>query len=96
MRTGLNALRVRYFERFSGGSSIWRATMFGRFEAERRMQEFAECSENTFYTIDIQSAEYAKRGASLCFAVRKDASGCRVSYFATYSEESISRIHPNS
>jgi hypothetical protein len=43
------------FERLSDNSTIWRATVRGRFEAERRMQEFSEHSENVFFSIDNQA-----------------------------------------
>jgi hypothetical protein len=45
------------FERFTDGSSLWRGTVPGRYEAQRRMQEFAEHSENTFFAIDIQAGQ---------------------------------------
>jgi hypothetical protein len=45
------------FERFPDGSSLWRATVLGRFEAQRKMQEFAEHSENMFFTTDIQTGQ---------------------------------------
>jgi hypothetical protein len=59
------------FERFSDGSTIWLMTVFGRFEAERRMQEFAERSENTFYRIGVQLAEYA-RNERPCWASQSE------------------------
>jgi hypothetical protein len=43
------------FEKFSDGSTLWRACIAGRYEAHRKMQELAEHSENEFYAIDIQS-----------------------------------------
>jgi hypothetical protein len=46
------------FERFPDGSSIWRATVAGRYEAQRKMQELAEHSVNAFFTIDIQAGEH--------------------------------------
>jgi hypothetical protein len=46
------------FERFPDGSSIWRATMLGRYEAQRKMQELAEYSENMFFTTDIQTGQH--------------------------------------
>jgi hypothetical protein len=46
------------FERFPDGSSIWRATVAGRYEAQQKMQELAEHSENAFFTIDIQAGEH--------------------------------------
>lgn len=43
------------FEKFPDGSTIWRTCVFGKFEAERKMQELAEHSENEFWAIDIQA-----------------------------------------
>ena len=43
------------FERFSDGSTLWRACVAGRYEAQRKMQEMAEHSENEFFLIDIQA-----------------------------------------
>src|SRR6266481_9063722 len=45
------------FERFPDGSSIWRATVSGRFETQRKIQEFAEHSQNNFFTIEIEAGE---------------------------------------
>ena len=45
------------FERFPDGSSIWRATVSGRFETQRKIQEFAEQSQNNFFTIEIEAGE---------------------------------------
>lgn len=42
------------FEKFSDGSTLWRATVRGRFEAQRKIDEFTERSENKFYMLDIQ------------------------------------------
>ena len=42
------------FEKFPDGSSLWRACVRGRFEAQRKIDELAELSENKFYMIDIQ------------------------------------------
>jgi hypothetical protein len=42
------------FEKFSDGSTLWRATVSGRFEAQRKMDELSERSENQFYMLDIQ------------------------------------------
>jgi len=44
------------FEKFSDGSTLWRATVSGRFEALRKTQEFREHSDNEFFTIDIAAA----------------------------------------
>ena len=43
------------FEKFSDGSTLWRACIAGRYETHRKMQELAEHSENEFYAIDIQT-----------------------------------------
>jgi hypothetical protein len=43
------------FERFPDGSTLWRACVSGRYEAQRKMQELAEHSENRFFLIDIQA-----------------------------------------
>jgi hypothetical protein len=42
------------FENFSDGSTRCRATVRGRFEAQRKMDELSERSENQFYMLDIQ------------------------------------------
>ncbi len=55
------------FEKFPDGSTLWRVCVSGRFEANRRMQEFMEISENDFFLIDIQATEFlppALTGAS--------------------------------
>jgi hypothetical protein len=43
------------FEKFSDGSTLWKACVRGRFDAQRKMNELAELSENEFYMIDIQN-----------------------------------------
>lgn len=45
------------FEKFADGSTLWRACISGRFEAHRKMQEYAEYSDNEFFLIDIQATE---------------------------------------
>jgi hypothetical protein len=45
------------FEKFPDGSTIWRACVFGQFEAARKLQELAEHSQNEFIAIDIQAGE---------------------------------------
>jgi hypothetical protein len=45
------------FEKFPDGSTIWRACVFGQFEATRKLQELAEHSQNEFIAIDIQAGE---------------------------------------
>ena len=43
------------FEKFPDGSSVWRACVSGQYEAQRKIQELAESSENEFFVIDIQT-----------------------------------------
>jgi hypothetical protein len=43
------------FEKFSDGSTLWKACVRGRFDAQRKMNELAEQSENEFFMIDIQN-----------------------------------------
>jgi hypothetical protein len=45
------------FKQFPDGSTLWRASIPGRYEAQRKIKEFAEHSENTFVAIDIQAEE---------------------------------------
>ena len=47
------------FERFPDGSSLWRTSVAGRFEAHRRMQELGEHSENEFFLIDVPIEDYS-------------------------------------
>ena len=42
------------FEKFPDGSTLWRICVRGRFNAQRKMDELAEQSENQFFMIDIQ------------------------------------------
>jgi hypothetical protein len=44
-------------ERFPDRSTLWRASVTGRFEAERKMRELAEQSDNEFFLIDIQAGQ---------------------------------------
>lgn len=46
------------FERFADGSTLWRATTWGRFEALRKAQELRERSDNEFFTIDVQAGKH--------------------------------------
>lgn len=46
------------FERFTDGSTLWRATVTGRFEALRKMQELGEYSDNEFFTLDVQAGKH--------------------------------------
>jgi hypothetical protein len=45
------------FERFSDGSTLWRATVLGRFEALRKIQELAEHSKNEFFCLNVPAPE---------------------------------------
>jgi len=45
------------FEKFRDGSSFWRACVPGQFDAERKLQELAERSENEFFAIEINSRQ---------------------------------------
>jgi hypothetical protein len=45
------------FEKFTDGSTLWRACVSGRFEAHRKTRELAEHSANEFVAIDIQAGE---------------------------------------
>jgi hypothetical protein len=45
------------FEKFPDGSTLWRACVSGKFEAQRKLQEFREISQNDFFVIDIQAAD---------------------------------------
>jgi hypothetical protein len=43
------------FEKFPDGSTLWRACVNGRYEAQRKMHELAEHSGNEFFLIDIRA-----------------------------------------
>jgi hypothetical protein len=43
------------FEKFPDGSTLWRACVNGRYEAQRKIHELAEHSGNEFFLIDIQA-----------------------------------------
>ena len=43
------------FEKFSDGSSNWRACVSGKSDSERKLQELAEHSGNEFFAIEINS-----------------------------------------
>ncbi len=45
------------FEKFPNGSMNWRTCVFGKFEAERKLHELTEHSNNEFLAIEIQSGE---------------------------------------
>jgi hypothetical protein len=45
------------FEKLPDGSSIWRVYVPGQYEAERRLQDLAEHSENEFFAVEINSRQ---------------------------------------
>ena len=45
------------FEKFPDGSMVWRACVFGQYEAQRKLQDLAERSPNEFVAIDIKAGE---------------------------------------
>ena len=45
------------FEKIPDGSTIWRVSVFGQYEARRKLQELAEHSPNEFVAIDIKAGE---------------------------------------
>ena len=45
------------FEKFPDGSSILRACVSGRYDAQRRVHELSERSENKFFAIDVKAGE---------------------------------------
>jgi hypothetical protein len=48
------------FEEFPDGSTLWRATVQGRFEAERKRQELAEHSENEFFLMEAETEDFLR------------------------------------
>jgi hypothetical protein len=45
------------FEKLPDGSSNWRVCVPGQYEAERKLQDLAEHSENEFFAIEINSRQ---------------------------------------
>jgi hypothetical protein len=45
------------FEKFPDGSTLWRACVSGQFDAQRKVQELIEHSQNIFFAIDISAGE---------------------------------------
>ena len=43
--------------KFPDGYSVWRACVSGEYEAQRKLQELAEHSENEFFVVDLLSQE---------------------------------------
>lgn len=46
------------FEKFPDGSTLWRACVVGRYEAQRTIHELTERSDNEFVLLDIQAGEH--------------------------------------
>jgi hypothetical protein len=65
------------FEKFPNGSMTWRTCVFGKFEAERKLHELTEHSNNEFLAIDIQSGERLSIGVhqESRQAIKKAANG---------------------
>jgi hypothetical protein len=45
------------FEEFLDGSLVWRVSVSGRYDTERKIQEFAEQSYNRFHAISVEAGE---------------------------------------
>jgi hypothetical protein len=45
------------FEKFADGSSIWRTFACGQMDAQEKLRNLANHSENEFYSIDIETGE---------------------------------------
>jgi hypothetical protein len=45
------------FEKFPDGSSLWRVCVSGEFEAQRKVHDLIEHSDNQFFAIDIPAAD---------------------------------------
>ena len=45
------------FEKLADGSSIWRTCASGQIDAQQKLQNLADHSENEFYSIDIETGE---------------------------------------
>jgi hypothetical protein len=52
------------FEKFSDGSTLWRASVNGQFEAQRKMQEFREHSENEFFILHVVEPHFISPSAT--------------------------------
>jgi hypothetical protein len=65
------------FEKAPDGSMIWRTCVFGKFEAERKLHELAEQSQNQFLAVDIETGEPLPKVAPQKSrqALRKSATG---------------------
>jgi hypothetical protein len=45
------------FEKLPDGGSTWRACVPGQFDAERKLQELAEHSDNEFFAVEVNSRQ---------------------------------------
>jgi hypothetical protein len=45
------------FEKFADGSSIWRTCASGQIDAQQKLQNPADHSENEFYSIEKETGE---------------------------------------
>jgi len=65
--SGVSFMRHVYdiFERFPDASTLWRASVVGRFEANRRMQELAEYSRNEFFLIAVPATDFPPAAPAL-------------------------------
>ena len=45
------------FEKLADGSSIWRTCASGPIDAQQKLQNLTDHSENEFYSIDIETRE---------------------------------------
>ena len=48
---------IDIFEKFADGSTIWRTCASGQFDAQQKLQNLADHSENEFYSIDIETGK---------------------------------------
>ena len=56
----VSTMRRNYevFEKFPDGSTLWRTCVAGRYEAQRKIQELREHSENDFVSLDIHAQRF--------------------------------------
>jgi hypothetical protein len=45
------------FEKLPDGTAIWRVCVFGEYDAQRKVHELAEHSENVFFALNITAGE---------------------------------------
>jgi hypothetical protein len=63
------------FEKFPDGSTLWRACVPGRYEAQRKVDELKERSDNEFFMLDIQGEFLPPRLTSRLLSKSKTAAG---------------------